>query len=247
VVGMPGCLPAVHRRSVSTIGCPPNPARRPGPGVQPSGVQPVQCPVIWLPGPDAAVRPAGVQPVRRPAVWCLSVRPVAAVSSRVRRVVAMGETSVRRAAVTTGSSRVPCGPAPSPAARSTARGAWMRAPLRSRVQAGGGASPADLGRVVLRREAAPERPGRPDRREGRLSLATALGRGSGWRDVAARHRAGGGHLGLEPRLRCVVIAEPDVRMDGSGRTKRARRRGRRAAPARPSQVANATGSTLATP
>jgi hypothetical protein len=63
VVGMPGCLPAAHRRSVSTIGCPPNPARRPGPGVQPSGVRPVQCPVIWLPGPDAAVRPAGVQPV----------------------------------------------------------------------------------------------------------------------------------------------------------------------------------------
>jgi hypothetical protein len=75
------------------------------------------------------------------------------------------------------------------AARSTARGAWMRAPLRSRVQAGGGASAADLGRVVLRREAAPERPGRPDRRGGRLSLRLRSGRG-GWRDLAARHRAG---------------------------------------------------------
>jgi hypothetical protein len=77
-----------------------------------SGVQPVHRPVIWLPHPDAAVRPAGVQPVR----------PVAAVSSCVSRVVAMGDSSVRRAAVTTGSSRVPCGPARAPAARSTARG-----------------------------------------------------------------------------------------------------------------------------
>jgi hypothetical protein len=35
----------------------------------------------------------------------------------------------------------------------------------------------DLGRVVLRREAAADRPGRPDRREGRPSVATALGQG----------------------------------------------------------------------
>jgi len=246
VVGMPGCLPAVHRQSVSTLGCPPNPARRPG-----SRCPAVRCPARPVSGylalsPDAAVRPAGVQPVRRPAIWCLSVRPVAAVSSRVRRVVAMGETSVRRAAVTTGSSGVPCGPAPSPAAGSTTRGAWMRAPLRSRVQAGGGASAADLGRVALWREAAPERPGRPYRREGRLSLATALGQG-GAGAMLPHGTVRGGHLGLEPRLLCVVIAEPDVRMDGPGRTKRPRRRGRRAAPARPSQVANATGSTLATP
>jgi hypothetical protein len=234
-------MPAVHRQAVSTLGCPPNPARRPGSRCPADGCPAVHCPVIWLPCPDAAVRPAGVQPVRRPAVWCLSVRPVAAVWSRVRRVVAMGQALVRRAAVTTGSSRVPGGPAPSPAARYMARGAWMRAPLRSSAQAGGGASAADLGRVVLGREAAPERPGRPDRRGGRRSLATALGQGSGWRDVAARHHAGG-HLGLKPRLRCVVIAEPDVRVDGSGRIKRARRRGRRAAPARPSQGASATSA-----
>jgi hypothetical protein len=47
-----------------------------------------------------------------------------------------------------------------------------------------------LGRGVLGREAAADRPGRPDRREGRLSLATTLEQGGGWREVAARHRAG---------------------------------------------------------
>ena len=35
----------------------------------------------------------------------------------------------------------------------------MRAPRRSRVQAGGGASAVDLGRVVLRREASPDQAG----------------------------------------------------------------------------------------
>jgi hypothetical protein len=242
---MPGCLLSIASLRPLLGVHPTRPAVR-GPGVQPSGVQPVQCPVIWLPRPDAAVRPAGVQPVQRPAVWCLSVRPVAAVSSRVRRVVAMGETSVRRAAVTTGSSQVPCGPARPRrlGRRPEEHGCGYR--CAGGVQAGGGASAADLGRVVLRREAAPDRPGRADGREERLSLATAPGQGSGWRDVAARPRAGG-HLGLEPRLLCVVVVEPDVRMDGPGGTKRARRRGRRAAPARPSQVASATGSTLATP
>jgi hypothetical protein len=68
-------MPAVHRQSVSTIGCPPNPARRPGPGVQPSGVQPVQCLVsspcsVRLSGSLVRTRlsgrlvssPSGVQP-----------------------------------------------------------------------------------------------------------------------------------------------------------------------------------------
>jgi hypothetical protein len=158
---------------------PTRPAVR-GPGVQSSGVQPVQCLGIWLPRPDAAVRPAGVQPVRRPA------RPA---SSRLEAVRPPGRSRL-----------VPCPPdggdgrdlgaagsgqdwiesssrwsGPVPAARSTARGAWMRAPLRSRVQAGGGASAADLGWVVLRREAPPDRAGR-----------TAAGGACRWRRRSGR-------------------------------------------------------------
>jgi hypothetical protein len=135
VVGMPGCLAAVHRRSASTIGCPLIPVRCPGSGVQlsgsrcpavwgparpvsspssPSSVQPVQCPVVWLPRPDAAVRPAGVRPVRRqPAGVC---PPVAASRPAAAEWPRWGTPGYGGAAVTAGSSRVACGPAPSPAA-----------------------------------------------------------------------------------------------------------------------------------
>ena len=108
----------------------------------PSGVQPVQCPVIWLPRPDAAVRPSGVQPVRRPAVWCPPVRPVAAVSSRVSRVLAMGETSVRRGSGHDWieSSSMWSGPVPGGSVDGPRRhGCGHR--CGGRVQAGGGASP----------------------------------------------------------------------------------------------------------
>jgi hypothetical protein len=150
-----------------------------GPGVQPSGVQPVQCPVSWLPRPDAAVRPSGVQPVRRPAAWCppsarsQPSRPASAGWSR------WGTARDGGAAVTTGSSRVPCGPALSPAARSTARGGMDAGTAAEVVWRSAGERRPRTGRAVHRREAAPDRPGRPDRREGRArSLATALGRGS---------------------------------------------------------------------
>jgi hypothetical protein len=220
VVGMPGCLPAVHRQSVSTIGCPPTPVRRPGPGVQPSGVQPVQCPVIWLPRPDVAVRPAGVQPVRRPAVWCpavwcLSVRPVAAVSSRVRRVVAMGSISVQRAAVTTGSSRVPCGPAPVPGGSVDGPRSMDAGTAAESCAGRRGASVADWAGVCSGGRL------RPTDRAGQTAARGACR----WRLRSSRGVAGarlphgiarGGHLGLELRLLCVVIAEADVRVDGPG-------------------------------
>jgi hypothetical protein len=73
-------MPAVHRQSVSTIGCPPNPARRPG-----SRCPAVRCPARPVSGYLAPSSGRGC-----PAVWCparpvsgrlVSVRPVAAVSS----------------------------------------------------------------------------------------------------------------------------------------------------------------------
>jgi hypothetical protein len=126
----------VHRRRSR---CPARPVS------SPSGVQPVHCPVIWLPRPDAAGRPGGVQPVRCPAGWCPpgwcpspSGRPaVCCLPSpcRIRLVprqpvVAMGDTRYGGAAVTTGSSRVPC---VRPHSRRLGRRpdeAEMRAPLR---------------------------------------------------------------------------------------------------------------------
>jgi hypothetical protein len=161
VVGMPGCLPAVHRLLCPLLGVHPTRPAVPGPGVQP-----VQCPVIWLPRPDAAVRPAGVQPVRRPAVRRLSVRPVAAVSSASAGWWRWGRPRYggQRSRLDESSSMWS---GPSPGGSVDARGAWMRAPLRSRVQGRRGSVGRGPGRVVLQREAAPERPGRPDRREGR--------------------------------------------------------------------------------
>ena len=256
MVGMPGCLPAVHRRSVSTTGCPPNPARRPGSRCPAVRCPAVQCPVIWLPRPDAVVQPAGVQPVRRPAVWC----PARPASSRL--------VSARRPGRSRLVPRPPGGGDGGDLGTAGSGHDWIESSSRwsgpvlggsvdgprrhgcghrcgGGVQAGGGAPAADLGRVVLRREAAPDRPGRPDRREGRCRWPLRWGRelaGAMLPHGTVRGRPSG----LEPRLLCVVIAEPDVRVDGPGRIKRARRRGRRAAPARPRQVASATGSTPAT-
>jgi hypothetical protein len=228
---MPGSLPAAHRRSVSTIGCPLNPVRRRGPraslsgvrGVPPPGVQPVQCPLVWLPAPDAAVRLACVQSVRRPAAWCPPVRPVAAVSSRVSRVLRGGRLGTAGQRSRPDRVEFHAVRPPSPAARSTAQGGTgCRHRRGGRVAVGGGASAAGLGRVMLAREAAPDRPGRP-----------------GHREVVARHRVGG-HLGQKSRLLSVVVVGPDDRVDGPGRIKRARRRGWRAAPVRPRQVPSAT-------
>jgi hypothetical protein len=217
----------------------------------PSGVQPVHCPVLWLPRPDAAVRPAGVQPVRCPAGWCppgwcpspSGVQPAvvhpSALSHPSRPASASGSDGGHPVRRGNGHDWIESrsrwsGPVP---------GGSVDGPMRhrcghrcgGRVEAGGGASAADLGRVVPRREAAADRPGRPDRRQGRPSVATALGQGLA--DAMSPRGTVGRPAGLEPRLRCVVGAEPHVGVDRPGRTKRARRPGRRAAPARPREVA----------
>jgi hypothetical protein len=67
------------------------------------------------------VRPAGSSSGRScPAVWCLSVRSVAAVSSRVRRMLAIGRPRDDGQRSRVGSSRVRCGRALSLMAGSTA-------------------------------------------------------------------------------------------------------------------------------
>ena len=235
---MPACCPSpvcVHQW-VSI-----HPVCRLGPGVQPSGVQPIQCPITWLPHPDAAVRPASVQPVRRPASGvCPSARsqPSRPASARCWRRGHLG-TAGQRSRLHRVEFHV-VRPPPRRLGRRPQE-AWMRAPLRSRVQAGGGASAADLGRDVLGREAAANRPGRQT--AARAPVAGDCAR-AGELVEARRCRTTpcGRPSGLAPRLLCVVVAEPNVRVDGSGRTKRARRPGWRAAPARPSQEASATGS-----
>jgi hypothetical protein len=194
-----------------------------------SGVRPVRCParpVSGLSGSLVRTRLSG-RPVSSPS----GVQPSGGCPSGRSRLVpgppgdGDGETSARRAAVTTGSSRVPCGPAPSPAARvdgprrmDAGSAAKSCAGRRGSVGRGPGPGGASAGGCT-------DRPGRPDRRRGVGPFAGDRARqGSGWREVAARHRAAR-PSGLEPRLLCVVIAEPDVRMDGPGRTTRARRPG----------------------
>jgi hypothetical protein len=194
---MPACCPSpvrVHSR-VSTQPGPPSGSRCPAvrcPARPVSGcLAPSSgrgCPAGWCPARPASSRlvssPSGVQPAGVcPSAWSQPSGPASAGWWRWGAPRYGGQRSrldrVKFHVVRPRPRRLGRRP----------QGAWMRAPLRSRRQAGGGASAADLGRVVLWREAAPNRPGRPDRREGRLSLATALGQGSGWRDVAARHRA----------------------------------------------------------
>jgi hypothetical protein len=118
----------------------------------------------------ASVRPAGVSPSARSH----PSRPASASGSD-------GDTRYGGATVTTGSSRVPCGPA-----QGTVPGGSVDGPMRHRcghrcgglVEAGGGRRPADLGRVVLWREAAADRSGRPDRRQGVRRWRRRSGRGA---------------------------------------------------------------------
>jgi hypothetical protein len=156
---------------------------QPGP---PSGVQvssrPVSSPSsVRLSGSLVRTRlsgplvssPSGVQPFGvRPSARSQPSRPASAGWWR------WGRPRDGGAAVMTGSSRVACGPVPSPAARSTARGGMdagtaaevvcRLAGERRRGPGPGGASAAGCTR--------PTRQARPPR--GRLSLATALGQGS---------------------------------------------------------------------
>jgi hypothetical protein len=209
-------------------------------GVQPSGVRPSGSLVrTRLSGRlVSTTRPVSSRVVcARPAGHShLVPRPPGAGDRRPRDGGAAGHDWIESSSMWSG---------PSLAARSTAprrHGCGHR--CGGRVQAGGGAAAADWagwcfgGRL------------HPTDQEGqtatRAPVAGDCARARGWlARCCAWHRAGR-PAGLEPRPLCVVIAEPDGRVDEPGRRIRARRRGRRAAPARPSQVASATGPIPAT-
>jgi hypothetical protein len=184
-----------------------HPFRRPGsrcpavrcparPVSSPSSVQPVQCPARPVSGhlaPSSRIRlsgrlvssPSGVQPS--------GVRP-SAQSSRIRLVrvspaVALGDTSVRRGNLHdwNESSSMWSGPVPP----SGSVGGLSRPGRGQRcgghMSASGGGSPRTWPGCAWAGEAAADRPGRPDRREGRpVDGGAAPGQGS-WltRDVPA--------------------------------------------------------------
>jgi hypothetical protein len=226
---MPACCPSpvsVHH-SVST---------------QPVFVVRSRCPAVRCPArpvsghlvPSSRIRLSG----RLVSGRLVSARP----SCRVHLVPpqpggGVGDTSVRRGNLTTGRSRVPCDLAESlQRLGRRPEEAWMRAMLRRSCVGRRGASAADLGRVVLGRGgcARPTREARPPPR-GASSLATELEPGE-LADARRSRTTAWLPLGLEPRLRSVVVVEPDAGVDGLGRTNEFDGADGRAAPARPSQV-----------
>jgi hypothetical protein len=112
------------------------------------GCPAVRCPGNWLHRPGSGRPAVWCLPVRDPAVRCPPVRPVASVSSRVRRR-RWGPGRYSGAAVTTATGRAACGLPRPRTARSTAAEAWTRAPLPGSCvgQRGVGRRP---GRIVLR-------------------------------------------------------------------------------------------------
>jgi hypothetical protein len=218
-----------------------------GPGVQPSGVQSVHCSIIWLPRP-ARTRlsgrlvsgPSGVQPSGAcPSVRSQPSRPASPGWWRWGTLGRAGSRSHWIESSSVWSGRLPGGSVDGP----RRHGYGHR--CGGRVEAGGGASAAGLGGVCSGGRLHPTRQARPPRgAPGRWRLRSSRGAG---RSARLPHGTVWRPYGLEPRLLCVVVAEPAGRVDGPGRITRARRRGWRAAPARPRQVASASGSTPATP
>jgi hypothetical protein len=248
---MPGCLPAVHRQSVSTIGCPPNPARRPGsrcparPASGPSGVQPVQCRVYLAPSSGRGC-PAGWCPARPVSSRRVSVRPVAAVSSRVRRVVAMGRprSGGQRSRLDRVEFHV-VRPRPRRLGRRPeAHGCGHRCEVVCRP-AGERPPRTWAGWCFGGRLHPTGRAGQTAAGGGGLSLATALGRG-----VAGARLPHGtvrrGHLAWSHDYSAWSLPSLTSEWMGPEGPHELGGQDGDAAPARPSQVASATGSTLAT-
>jgi hypothetical protein len=179
-----------------------------GPGVQPSGVQPVQCPVVWLPRPDAAVQP--VRCLARPASSRLvSVR-------RSQRLVPRRPGGRDGGHLGTAGQRSRLDPVELHVVRPRPR-RLSRQPARGGLDAGtaaevvwrpaGGRRPR-TGRVMVGREAAPDRPGRAGPPRGR-PVAGDCGRAGELAGAMLRHgTVWAATWGLGPRLLCVVVAGP---------------------------------------
>jgi hypothetical protein len=157
----------------------------------PSGVQPVHCPVIWLPRPDAAVRPAGVQPVRRPAGWCppgWCPSPSGVQPAGVHPSTLSHPSRPASASGSDGGHPVRRGNGHDWIEFHVVRpvlGGSVDGPMRhscghrcgGHVEAGGGASAGAPGPGGASAGGCGRPTRRPDRREGRPSVATSLGQG----------------------------------------------------------------------
>ena len=194
------------------------------PVVQPSGVQPSGVRSSGWVVRDPAVRPTGVHP---------SVRSPLSRPGQPRG--GLGITSVRRVTFTTRTDRDAC-VCGVRAARSTARVGLRgrrgggRGGGRGSVGRGAGrvCSGASCGAVDADRPGASPAGGPP----------VAAGYPEAWErglQCGVPAPAGGGERGLDPRLRCVVVVEPDDRVDGPGRVNELDGADEGAAPARPSQ------------
>jgi hypothetical protein len=203
------------------------------------GVHPSRC---RRPGSGCPVRPVsgslGSSRVRPSAVHPSSVQPSAVrprPSGRVRlvpcQVVALATRPVRRATVTTGSGRGPCGRPRRRAARSTAEQAWGRR-CRGRAlgsrDVGGRPGPGWVRAAARTRRAT---------RRARPTCGAPVAGGARWPRLPHSCRP---VLGGRPR--CVVVVEPAARVGGPERADGRADGDRRAAPARPRLAAAAPGS-----
>jgi hypothetical protein len=195
--------------------------RRPGSRCPAVGVQAVRCPVIWLPRPGfrCLAHPvsslSGVQPVWCPAVWCPAVRPVASVSSRVSPAVALGTPRCDGATFTTGRVEFHAvRPRPSGSVDGPSRpGCGQRCGVVWRPAGSVGRGP---GRVVFGRGGCgrPTWEARPPRGASRRWRRTRAGE---FAEARRSRTTAWLRLGLEPRLRCVVVVKPDAGVNGPGR------------------------------
>jgi hypothetical protein len=225
-------------------------ALRPPFGVHQSG-PPSRRPAVRCPARPVSGHPAPSSGRGCPASWCparpASSRLVSARSQPSRPASASGgDGGHLGTAVTTGSSRVPCGPAPTLAARSTARGmdAGTAAEVVWRPAGSVGRGP-EPGWCVGGRLRPTDQAGQTAAR-GALSLAIALGQGELAGARGCRTAPWAGHLSWSRDYAAWSLPSLTSEWTGPERLKRVRRRGWRAAPTRPSQVASAIGSTLAT-
>jgi hypothetical protein len=193
---------------------------RPSPVRVHRSVSTVRCPPIRSVVRGPVVQPSGVQPVQCPVIRL--PRPVSSPSGHPAPSSGVQPSGVRPPTLSYPSCRGGrLWPAMQRRPRTRPGCAWVRR-LR----------PTDQGRQTGVRSA----PVAGDcARAGELA-------------EARRSRAAprGCHLGLEPRLRSVVVVEPDARVDGPERINELDGEDGHAAPARPSREVSATGTAQTT-